>query len=66
MIKEKYTDIEYGANASIVENKVVSFNRTNYLESSFRVHQDGFVGIHYQQGKLQTLGTSYNQKLAIG
>ena len=32
MIKEKYTDIEYGANASIVENKVVSFNRTNYLE----------------------------------
>ena len=52
MIKEKYTDIEYGANASIVENKVVSFNRTNYLESSFRVHQDGFVGIHYQQGKI--------------
>ena len=37
MIKEKYTDIEYGANASIVENKVVSFNRTNvtiqHLES---------------------------------
>ena len=53
MIKEKYTNITNSTNASIVENKVVSFDKINHIETSFRVHQDGFVGIHYQQGKIE-------------
>lgn len=53
MIKEKYTNITNSTNASMVENKVVSFDKINQFETSFRVHQDGFVGIHYQQGKIE-------------
>lgn len=53
MEKEKYTNIINSAEASIVENKIVSFDKINNLETSYRVHQDGFVGIHYQVGKIE-------------
>ena len=53
MEKEKYTNINNCTSASIVENKIVSFDKINNLETSYRVHQDGFVGIHYQVGKIE-------------
>ena len=52
MEKEKYTQKSIYSNVKIVENKIVSFDKTNAIEYSFRVYKDGLAGIHYQQGKM--------------
>jgi len=52
MTKEKYTDRTYCASTTIVENQIESFNKTQAVEYSFRVYENGFAGIHYQQGNM--------------
>ena len=52
MQKEKYTYINTYSTVKFEENKIVSFNKYDKLSQSFRVYKDGFVGIHFQQGKM--------------
>ena len=52
MTKEKYISINTYSTVKLEENKIVSFNKYDKLSQSFRVYKDGFVGIHYQQGKM--------------
>ena len=52
MEKEKYTNITKYAEVQIQESEIVSFNKYDKITRSFRVYQDGFVGIHYQQGEM--------------
>lgn len=52
MKTEKFTNKNNSASASFVENQLTSFDKTNAIESSFRVYKDGLAGIHYQQGKM--------------
>ena len=52
MTKEKFTQKTIHSNVKIVENKIVSFDKSNAVQYSFRVYKDGFAGIHYQQGKM--------------
>lgn len=52
MEKEKYVEITVNSKASIVENKVVSFDKIKNTSQSFRVYKDGFAGIYFQQGKV--------------
>ncbi len=52
MEKEKYTQRNKYSTVKIVENKIVSFDKTDAIQYSFRVYKDGFAGIHYQQGKM--------------
>lgn len=52
MQKEKYTTINTYSTVKFEESKIVSFNKFDKTEQSFRVYKDGFAGIHYQQGKM--------------
>ena len=51
-MKEKLFNEYSSSKVSIQETKIVSFDKVNKETHSFRVHKDGFVGIHYQQGKM--------------
>ena len=52
MTTEKITNINIESNAKIVENQVVSFDKVNALNNSFRVYKDGIAGIYFHQGKI--------------
>ena len=52
MKKEKYINTGIYSEVKIVENEIVSFNKNDTTTTSFRVYKDGFVGVHYQRGKL--------------
>ena len=52
MQKEKYTSTTVYSEVSVEESKIVSFNKYDKTVRSFRVYEDGFVGIHYQQGEM--------------
>ena len=52
MKKEKYINTTTSSEVSILENEIVSFNKYDKTETSFRVYKDGFVGVYYQQGKM--------------
>lgn len=52
MKKEKYTTTNIEAEVHIVENEIVSFNKFDKTTTSFRVYDNGFVGVHYQLGKM--------------
>lgn len=52
MKKEKYINTGIYSEVKIVENEIVSFNKHDTTTTSFRVYKDGFVGVHYQRGKL--------------
>ena len=52
MTKEKYISINTYSTVKLEENKIISFNKYDKLTQSFRVYKDGFVGVHYQQGKM--------------
>ena len=52
MQKEKYITQTVYSTVKIEENQIVSFNKVDHLSTSFRVYKDGFVGVHYQQGKI--------------
>ncbi|MCR4733860.1 MAG: hypothetical protein K5829_02500 [Treponema sp.] len=52
MTKEKYiSEVSY-SEVSIQESQIVSFNKYDKKETSFRVYKDNFVGVHYQQGEM--------------
>lgn len=52
MEKEKYINSNSGSIVKIVENQIVSFDKISSQDTSFRIHKDGIVGIHYQKGKM--------------
>lgn len=52
MLKEKYVNTNIGSEVKIVENQIISFDKYTSQDTSFRVHKDGFVGIHYEKGKM--------------
>lgn len=52
MKKEKYICINIYSEVKIKENEIVSFNKFDKKTTSFRVYKDGFVGVHFQQGKM--------------
>ena len=52
MKKEKYISTTVYSEVKIVENEIVSFNKYDKTSTSFRVYKDGFVGAHFQQGKM--------------
>ncbi len=52
MQKEKYFCQTTYSTVKIEESKIVSFNKVDHTSTSFRVYKDGFVGVHYQQGKM--------------
>lgn len=52
MEKEKYiASYKYGE-VQIQENEIISFNKYDKINQSFRVYENGFVGIHYQEGEM--------------
>ena len=52
MKKEKYITTNVYSEVKIVENEIVSFNKYDKTDTSFRVYKDGFVGVHWQVGKM--------------
>ena len=52
MKKEKYIHTGVYSEVKITENEIVSFDKHDSTTTSFRVYEDGFVGVHYQQGKM--------------
>ena len=51
-MKEKLYSAFNKSSINIEESQIVSFQKIEKEESSFRVYKDGIVGIHYQQGKI--------------
>lgn len=51
-MKEKYYGTSNISKVNIGEGKIVSFEKIEKEQHSFRFHKDGFVGIHYQEGKM--------------
>ena len=52
MKKEKYTSTTVYSEVKVEESEIVSFNKYDKTSRSFRVYKDGFVGVHFQQGKI--------------
>lgn len=50
--KEKLTSEIKEVNIKVQENEIISFNKIDTIEQSFRVYKDDKAGIHYQQGKM--------------
>lgn len=51
-MKEKYFAEDITTEITYEENKLKAFNRRINRETSYRVHQDGYVGIHHQIGEI--------------
>ena len=51
-MKEKYTYTECCSTVYFEENKIVSFQKNDVAEYSFRVLKDGKIGIHFQVGEM--------------
>ena len=51
-IKEKHSTRRTLSKMSYEENKPKAFERTNSVESSYRVYEDGKVGICYNIGEI--------------
>lgn len=51
-MREKYVDEVTFSEIKYEENKLLSFNKSNSISYSFRVHRDGMVGVHYQMGEM--------------
>lgn len=53
MEKEKYINKISSSTIEFEEGKIKSFDKKSGITTqSFRVHKDGFMGIHYQSGKM--------------
>jgi len=50
-MREKYVCEWLSSQIEYEESKLISFQRSSTISTSFRVHRDGFVGIHYQEGE---------------
>lgn len=51
MEKEQYICVTQNSSINIEESQIVSFDKYEKTSNSFRVYENGYVGIHYQQGK---------------
>lgn len=51
-MKEKFISINTNSQVNIEENKIISFDKSNLSTYSFRVGEDGFLGVHYQEGEM--------------
>lgn len=51
-MREKYTLEEVNSEIKYEENKLLSFNRSSTKQTSYRVHDAGQVGVHYQVGEI--------------
>lgn len=51
-MKEKYISENTSSNIKYEENKMLSFQRRNTKVVSYRIHQEGMVGIHCQVGEI--------------
>lgn len=51
-MREKYTYTECCSTVYFEENKIVSFQKNDTVEYSFRVLKDGNIGIHFQVGEM--------------
>lgn len=51
-MKEKFTSIETTSIINIQENKIISFDKNNSSTYSFRILENGCLGIHYQVGDI--------------
>ncbi|MBO5449373.1 MAG: hypothetical protein J5994_08590 [Ruminococcus sp.] len=51
-MKEKYTYHSVQSEIKFEENTVKSFNKIDSLDQSFRVYENGFLGVHYQKGEM--------------
>lgn len=52
-MREKYTFRAITSSVGIRENRIDSFDKQNQLFSSFRVQEDGYLGIHFQVGEME-------------
>ncbi|MDE7223175.1 MAG: hypothetical protein K2O34_05285 [Acetatifactor sp.] len=52
-MKEKYTLQVNLSSVGIEENRIISFNKRNELHYSFRVQEEGCLGVHYQIGEME-------------
>lgn len=51
-MREKYTMKATTSTVGIKENRIDSFDKRNQLALSFRVQEDGYLGVHYQMGEM--------------
>ena len=51
-MKEKFISINTNSQVNIEENKIISFDKSNLSTYSFRVGEDGLLGVHYQEGEM--------------
>lgn len=51
-MKEKYTYIFKQSEITIEENRPKAFKKVDSLTNSFRVYEDGYLGVHFQKGAL--------------
>ncbi len=52
VMKEKWTFESFYSDISYKENKKHAFQRSNHKQYSYRIRQDGKLGIHYQVGEI--------------
>ncbi len=51
-MREKYVQEMLVSKIKYEESKLLSFHRSSTISNSFRVHRDGMVGVHYQEGEM--------------
>lgn len=51
-MREKYTLRVNLSDVAIEENRIKAFGRRNECIYSFRVHSDGYLGVHFQRGEM--------------
>ena len=51
-MREKYTLHTIISSVGIEENRIDSFNKQNELRFSFRVQEEGYLGVHFQTGEM--------------
>ena len=61
-MKEKFISINTNSQVNIEENKIISFDKSNLSTYSFRVGEDGLLGVHYQEGDMREPGKIWNLK----
>lgn len=52
-MKEKMSYNEIYSEVNFEENKIISFEKNNSVEYSFRIFRDNVAGIHYQAGEIE-------------
>lgn len=64
-MKEKFTNKNITSTIKIQENKIFSFDKKNSTSYSFRVHENGYLGVHYQEGDMSDVEGYTEAKLNL-